>query len=81
MTIAADEGRGGSQEVQGGVGDSSVLIYAARLLEGCVNENGSRSNPLEIQAAGISRRVLLSPDAMDLVTRSSPVRVKGGWWR
>lgn len=61
MTIGADEGRGGSQEV-GGVDDSTLLIYAVRLLEGGANRaggDGPRPNSPEIQASAISRRLSL----------------------
>ena len=88
------EGGGGSQE-GGGVNDppSDVLIYAVRLLDGGVKETGSdrsRSNSLDSQAPGISRKLLLSPVAIVQVTFSSPARVvgRGGsrgkgevWWR
>ena len=67
-TIGMDGGGGGSQ--QGGrVGDSpnEVLIYAGCMLQGGVKEAGrdkSRSNSLDIQAPGISRELLLSPEAI-----------------
>jgi hypothetical protein len=60
---------------QGDDSRSDLLIYAGCKLEGGVREAGSgksRSDSLDIQAPGISRRLLPSPEAMVRVTRSSP---------
>lgn len=62
-TIGAGVGRGGSRE--GGSSSRVVLIYAVGVLEDGVKEVGSdksKSNSLDIQAPGISRRLLISPD-------------------
>lgn len=85
MDVDVDVGERGSQ--QGGrVGDSSgdALIYVGCILEGGVREAGSdksRSNSLDIQAPGISRRLLLSPEAMVRIAGSIPPLAEGtGWW-
>ena len=84
-TIDMDVGERGLQ--QGGrVGDpsSNALIYAGCILEGGVKEAGSdksRSNSLDIQAPGISRRLLLSPEAMvRMVGSIPPLAEEMGWW-
>ena len=66
--IGATEDGGGSQG-RGKVGDSlrDVRIYAVGLLGSGVKGAGSdksRSSSLEIQAPGISRKLLLSPVAI-----------------
>ena len=66
--IGAIEDGGGSQE-RGKVGGSfrDVRIYAVGLLGGGVNgadSDKSSSSSLEIQAPGISRKLLLSPVAI-----------------
>jgi len=84
-TIGVGEDGVGSQQ-GGAVSGSSndVLIYAGCMLEGCVKETGgdnSRSNSLDIQAPGISRRLLPSLEAMFRVARLGPEGAKGmGWW-
>jgi len=72
---------------QGGrVGDPSgnALIYADCILEGGVREaesDKSRSNSLDIQAPGISRRLLLSPEVMVRIAGLIPPLAEGtGWW-
>ena len=85
-TIGMDGGERESQ--QGGrVGESpnDVLIYVGCILGGGVREAGSgksRSNSLNTQAPGISRKLLLSPEAIMQVTGSSPLLAErmGRWW-
>jgi len=79
---------GGRESRRRGKVDGSfddLLIYAGCLLEGGVKGAGrdkSRSNSLDIQAPGIPRMLLLSPEAIVQVTRTSrhPMEGKGWWW-
>ena len=85
-TAIGTSGSGRGSQEGGKVGDSfsDVLIYAGCILEGGVKGTGvdsSGSDSLDIQAPGVSRRLLPPPEAMARMTCSSPLpKERAGWW-